>query len=310
MILCEDERRYPPAAMTNLANLLRGYLMGAADVVPGVSGGTVALVLGIYERLVHSIREGGVALGALLRGRFDVAAGHVRAIHWRFIIMLVTGIALAVLTLARLIGHFLEEEPQATAGLFLGLVAGSIVVATRLVGAWTRPRLAVLAATAVLTFIALGLRAGEVADPTALVFFAAGAVAVVAMILPGISGSFILLMLGMYEAVLAAVNDRDVPTVVVFVLGAVTGLALFSTLLDRMLRHHHDMVMAVLIGLMIGSMRVLWPWPEGTDTARLGAPHDPVVPVLLAIVGAVGVLAVGTATRRRGQPADLGSSRP
>jgi len=105
----------------------------------------------------------------------------------------------------------------------------------------------------------LGLRSGEISDPSSVFFFVAGAIAIIAMILPGISGSFILLMLGMYEAVLAAVNDRDLLVVGVFAVGAVIGLATFSTLLDRMLRDHHDTVMAGLIGLMAGSLRVLWP---------------------------------------------------
>lgn len=114
-----------------------------------------------------------------------------------------------------------------------------------------------------------------------------------AMILPGISGSFILLMLGMYEAVLAAVNDRQLVTLVVFAAGAVVGLAAFSTVLDRLLRHHHDLTMAVLIGVMIGSLRVLWPWPDGTDSAALGRPEDWAVPALLAVAGALVITAIG-----------------
>lgn len=273
-------------------NLLRGFLMGAADVVPGVSGGTVALVLGIYERLVTSIRRGAGVLGALAKGRFVVARGNFAAVEWRFVLFLVAGIALAVLSLARVIEYFLDEEPQATAALFLGLVAGSITIAWRLVGAWTPGRAAASAATAVAAFVLLGLRSQEVTDPALVLFFGAGAVAIVAMILPGISGSFILLMLGMYEAVLTAVNDRDGMTISAVLLGAMLGLASFSTLLHRLLRDHHDLVMAVLVGLMAGSLRVLWPWPDGTDTARLGAPEDVVVPLVMAAIGAVAVLAI------------------
>ena len=112
------------------------------------------------------------------------------------------------------------------------------------------------------------------------------------MILPGISGSFILLMFGMYEEVLAAVNDRDLAVIAVFGFGALISLALFSTLLDRMLRGHHDTMMAGLIGLMAGSLRVLWPWPDGTDTANLSSPTDPLAAVLLAIAGFLVVVVI------------------
>ena len=145
----------------------------------------------------------------------------------------------------------------------------------------------------------LGLRTEEVIDPAIPLFFGAGAIAVVAMILPGISGSFILLMLGMYEAVLAAVNDRDLVAISLVIVGAIIGLALFSTLLDRLLRDHHDPVMAALIGLMAGSLRVLWPWPDGTDTANLAAPSDPLAPLLFAGVGFGLVLILGRLANRR-----------
>ncbi len=284
--------------MPHLINVLRGFLMGSADVVPGVSGGTIALVLGIYERLIHAIRTGAGALGALVRGRFADALGRAKEVEWRFLVPLLAGIGLAIVSLAALIEHFLDEEPTNTAAVFLGLVAASIVVAWQLIKDWTGPRLATAATVAVAAFLILGLRSEELTDPTTALFFGAGAIAIVAMILPGISGSFILLMLGMYEAVLAAVNDRDLVVIAVFGFGAVVGLALFSTLLDRMLRDHHDTMMAGLIGLMAGSLRVLWPWPDGTDTANLGSPTDPVAPVLLAIAGFAVVMVIGQLGKR------------
>ena len=118
------------------------------------------------------------------------------------------------------------------------------------------------------------------------------------MILPGISGSFILLMLGMYEATIGAVDEREITVLLVFLVGATIGLALFSTLLDRLLRDHHDMVMAALIGLMAGSLRVLWPWPDGTETAVLGAPTDAGVPIVAGIAGFAFVVGIGMFARR------------
>ncbi len=278
--------------MSHLLNVLRGFLMGSADVVPGVSGGTIALVLGIYERLVRAIRTGAGVLASGLRGRLGEATERARAVEWRFLLPLLAGISLAVFSLAALIEHFLDEEPTNTAAVFFGLVAASIVVARPLVKKWTGSRVATAAAVAVLAFGLLGLRSDEISDPDTLLFLGAGAIAIVAMILPGISGSFILLILGIYEAVLGAVNNRDLVVVGVFLLGAIVGLALFSTILDRLLRDHHDTVLAALIGLMAGSLRVLWPWPDGTDTADLAAPTDPLTPVLLAVVGFVVVFTI------------------
>lgn len=277
--------------------------MGSADIVPGVSGGTVALVLGIYERLVHNIRLGAGVLGALGRGRMADAASRLREIEWPFLVSLLAGIAIAIVSLARILESLLEDEPQAMAGLFFGLIVGSIVIAADRVAHWSTRLAAVAGAGAVVAFFVLGLRSGEVSDPATAAYLGAGSLAIVAMILPGISGSFILLMIGMYEAVLAAVNDRDIAVIAVFGAGAVLGLAAFSTLLDTLLRRHHDTVMAVLIGVMAGSLRVLWPWPDGTDSARLAAPEDWGVPAALAVAGAAAVLAIGRYAVRQTGPA-------
>jgi putative membrane protein len=284
--------------MQHLLNVARGFLMGSADVVPGVSGGTVALVLGIYERLVQSIRTGANALWAVARGRPADFRVHFRNVEWPFVIALLGGIGLAVGTLASLIERLLEEQPQNTSALFFGLVAGSIVVAWRLVDRWSASLIVAGLAVAAGAFAVLGLRSEEISDPGAALFFGAGAVAIVAMILPGISGSFILLILGMYEAVLAAVNDRRIGILVIFLIGAMIGLAIFSTLLDRLLRDHRAITVAVLIGLMAGSLRVLWPWPDGTETATLAAPSDATLPVLLAVVGTIVVVTMSLWVRK------------
>ncbi len=281
------------AEVPYLTNVLRGFLMGSADIVPGVSGGTIALLLGIYERLVHNLRTGAGVLGAVLRGRFGEVKERWEEIEWGFLLTLLAGILIAIVTLARLLGNLLDDHPQAMAGLFFGLIVASIAIAWGRVREWSDALRVSTAIAAVAAFLLLGLRSGDAGDPPALAFLAVGAVAITAMILPGISGSFILLMLGMYEAVLAAVNDRELGTLLVFVAGAVLGLAAFSTMLDRLLRHHHDLTMAVLIGVMIGSLRVLWPWPDGTDSAALGRPQDWAVPVLLAVVGAAVIAAIG-----------------
>jgi putative membrane protein len=275
--------------------------MGAADVVPGVSGGTIALVMGIYERLVETIHLAATAAGHLLRADLPGARERLAKVQWGFILPLVAGIAISVLTLAHLIEMLLEEYPEEMAAVFFGLVAASAWLA---LGYLKRPdvrQIPIMAVSAIVTFFVLGLSSGPVDDPSLLVVFGSGALAICAMILPGISGSFILLMIGMYDYMLDALNSRDLLVAGVFLLGCLIGLALFSSFLDWMLHHFHDIVLAALIGLMIGSLRVLWPWPEGTESPALDAPPagEWVVPLLLALAAAAIVAGIGLWARRR-----------
>lgn len=276
-------------------SIIRGYLMGAADIVPGVSGGTIALVLGIYERLIASIRAGSSALGAFLRLDFSRGIEWLRAVEWRFIIPLGAGIGLAIITLSHLLEQLLRDHAVLMAALFLGLVAGSAVVVWGLLTVRDVARIMIIVGVGAVVFVVLGLRedtssesAAQITDPATWAYFASGMVAICAMILPGISGSFILVMLGMYGPVLSAVTDRDIASLFVFGVGAIVGLALFSQLLHRALRDHYNSVMAALIGLMLGSLRVLWPWPRGVDSTALHAP-DGQVPAAIAVA----VLAFG-----------------
>jgi putative membrane protein len=286
--------------------IVRGFFMGAADIVPGVSGGTVALVFGIYRRLIQSIRLGSSAIGRFLKGDLSGGIGRLREVEWSFLIPLLGGIVLAVLTLSHLLESLLEERPVEMSGLFLGLVAGSVVIAWKLLQQRDATRAMLMVASAVVTFLLMGLRGGttedsvtQVADPALWVFFGAGAIAICAMILPGVSGSFLLVTMGMYGGVLGTVNDRDLLPLGAFLVGCVVGLGLFSQLLHWALDRHYDTVMAVLIGLMLGSIRVLWPWPEGVESTALSVPEDPVaVPVLLAAVGLAVVLVVDTVSSR------------
>lgn len=287
---------FRPAA--RIADVARGFLMGSADVVPGVSGGTVALVLGIYPRLVASIRMGSHALGRAVRFDGRGFVDRLKKVEWPFLLSILTGIALAVILLASVIGTLRDDYPIETAGLFFGLVAASIAVAVPLVDRFGPRELSVMTVAAVGVFALLGVQSGPVTDPSLLVVFIAGAVAICAMILPGVSGAFILLAIGMYDDVIDAIRDRELSVIVVFGVGAIIGLAFFSSLLHWLLEHHHDVVMAGLVGLMAGSLRVLWPWPDGSDSSTLAAPSDPLVwPILLAVIGAVVVFAIARFAR-------------
>ena len=194
-----------------------GFLMGMADLVPGVSGGTIALVLGIYERLVRSIREGSSALGSLVRLDVEGAKRSLGRVEWSFLVPLLAGILLAVVLLANLIEHQLEERPTILAGLFMGLVVSSVVVAWSRIGSHTPGHWLLALVVGGLLFWILGFGEGVVgATPATVVFFGAGALAICAMILPGISGSLILLMIGMYAHVLGAVTDFELGVEAVF----------------------------------------------------------------------------------------------
>ncbi len=275
--------------------------MGSADIVPGVSGGTVALVLGIYDQLIRNISQGAHGLKQLLTGDVAGFVDTFKRIEWVWLLTLLAGIFAAILALSSVIETLLHDQPIRMSALFFGLILGSIWVALRMLDKVDGVSVALMLGIGATMFLLLGLRSDtEVADNAVeavtkswWVFFLAGAIAICAMILPGISGSFILVMLGMYTEVLGAVNDRDIAVLVAFMLGCVVGLALFSTLLNWLLEHYHRWVLAAMIGLMLGSTRVLWPWPNGTNTTTMTLPRDDVaVPLLLIVVGAALVVIV------------------
>ncbi len=275
--------------------------MGSADIVPGVSGGTVALVLGIYDRLIRNISQGAHALKQLLTRDIPGAVGTLKRIEWVWLLTLLAGILAAIVALSSVIETLLHDQPIRMSALFFGLILGSIWVALRMLDRIDGIAIALMLGIGGTMFLLLGLRSDtEVADDAAeivtrswWVFLLAGAIAICAMILPGISGSFILVMLGMYTEVLGAVNDRDFGVLIAFIIGCVIGLALFSTLLNWLLERYHRWVLSAMIGLMLGSTRVLWPWPNGTNTTTMTLPRDDVViPLLIIVVGAAVVVIV------------------
>ena len=293
------------------AQLVRGFLMGAADVVPGVSGGTIALIVGIYEKLIEQVRAGARALGSLAKGDVRTFWSRVVGLDYLFLVPLAVGILLAVGGLASVLETQLEENPEEMAGLFFGLVAGSVLIGWDLIKARTSTHLAIVIVVAIAIFFVLGFQSGPIADPSPGVFVGAGALAICAMILPGISGSFILLMIGMYAAVIGAVDDRALGDIALVGAGAIIGLALFSTFLGWLLDNHGDNVMAAMVGLMLGSLRVLWPWPNGVgvisenedeviDGTGLEWPAGDEIlgPVALAVVGFVLVMAIAQIGKR------------
>ncbi|MBW3565631.1 MAG: DUF368 domain-containing protein [Acidobacteria bacterium] len=254
--------------------------MGAADVVPGVSGGTMAFILGIYEELIGSIRAVGTTnfWRPLSRGRINEAAA---AINLKFLIAVLAGILIAIVSLARLLEHLLETQPVYLWSFFFGLVLASVFVVARRIEHWKVSTWVLVLSAAVAAWILVGLVPLQTPDAWWF-FFLSGALAICAMILPGISGAFILLLLGKYGEVLAAVNARDLVTIGWVALGAILGLVLFSRVLTWLFRHYHDLTVAALTGLMLGSLRKIWPWK--VDIAWIVDAHGARVPTVQANV--------------------------
>lgn len=265
--------------------------MGGADVIPGVSGGTVALVLGVYARLIASLRALASAPVALARGDGARAREEWRAVEWGFLVPLAAGILLAVGVGALVIPPLIERYPAHTAALFLGLVAASVPVPWRRIGRHRRAHLFPLAAAAVAAFVLVGFPPADAVDPPLAQVFVSAAVAICAMILPGVSGAFLLEVLGVYQPTLEAARALDVVYVATFGLGAVVGLGAFAKVLAWLLDRHHDLTMAVLVGLVAGALRALWPW-LGEDRSLQAPPTDPGHVLTVAAAVVVGLVAV------------------
>jgi len=286
-----------------LQTFITGAAMGAADVVPGFSGGTVALVGGIYPRLVANIRASARVVSLVLRLRLRAIPSALGSIDWGFLIVLLLGLFGSAVLLAATLERLLETEPVTMSAVFMGLVLGAAVVARHQLRGPLHARLVLLAlASAAATALLLGLRPAPLTEPSLLILGAAAAIAVCAMILPGVSGAFLLLVLGVYAPIVSAIADRDLPVIGAFIFGAVTGILSFSTLLNWLLKRAHDLVLAALIGLMFGSARVLWPWPSATGVGdpTLGAPSGQVlVPVVAGLVALALVIVVDALLRRQ-----------
>jgi len=236
---------------------LRGFLMGAADVVPGVSGGTMAFILGIYDELLDAIHAVDMNfIRRILSFKWSEAFQHF---PWKFLLALFLGIAAAILTLASALHWALENRPVLIWAFFFGLIVASIIVVRRRVSKWTAVNLLSALAAAAGAYILVGASPSETSH-TPLLLILSGAIAICAMILPGISGAFILVLLGKYRFVLEAVTNLDILTIVFVGVGAVFGLLAFVRLLRWLLNKNHDLVVAILTGFMLGSIRKVWPW--------------------------------------------------
>ncbi|MDP6770452.1 MAG: DUF368 domain-containing protein [Anaerolineales bacterium] len=272
---------------------LAGFCMGAADIVPGVSGGTMAFILGIYQELLNSIKSADShLLRLLLKLKFSEASNYF---PWRFLAAVGIGILIAILTLAKILETQLETNPTQVWSFFFGLVLASIFTVARSIKGW-RPSLILFAASSCLvSYSILGVTPTTTPE-TNWFLFLSGAIAINAMILPGISGAYILVLLGKYKYILSAVNSRDVFTLAIVLAGAAIGLTTFVRLLSWLLDKYRNITMTLLTGLMIGSLRRLWPWKSDTN------PMNPILPetindeilvsIAIAIAGMMAILMI------------------
>jgi putative membrane protein len=254
--------------------VLRGMGMGAADVVPGVSGGTIAFITGIYEELIYSIKSINLqAARFFFTGRWK---SFWKQINGNFLLSVFAGIFVSVLSVAKILEYLLENEPILIWSFFFGLILSSSYVVSRKIKEWKYSKVVALAGGIGIAFYITSVTPATTTDASWFVVIS-GSLASCAMILPGISGSFILLLLGKYEFALHAVNERLVLDLILLATGAVAGLILFSNLLSWLLKRYYEVTIAVLVGFMIGSLNKIWPWKETLQTIMVEGEIKPLV---------------------------------
>jgi len=286
--------------MNHLLIFFRGLAMGAADVVPGVSGGTIAFITNIYERLLNGIKSVNFQALKILRKEGLTAAW--KHIDGTFLLTLFVGIAISILSLSKVLKWCLYNYPQLLWAFFFGLIVASAIYILKQVEKWNAAAVVAIIAGTIVAYLITIISPTEASTDFGMVFFA-GAIAICAMILPGISGSFILLLMGMYKHVLDAISDRDITFLLIFMSGCVLGLLTFSHLLSWTFKHYRNTTLAVLSGFMIGSLNKVWPWQnvvsyrtnshgeevpwQMTNTLPSGYEGDPYILwcILLALVG-------------------------
>ncbi|WP_061962353.1 DUF368 domain-containing protein [Demequina flava] len=290
---------------STVLNLVRGGLIGSAETVPGVSGGTVALMTGVYETLLtsagHFITGARITVADGSRGRGVARAKPEWAqVRWGVLIPLGIGMVIALLAVASVMEGLMEDHPVTMRALFFGLVVASLAVPFRLaaqaplrtrpVGRWGGKDWIIAAGAAIAAAVIVSLPGGNL-EPSPLVLIPAGAIAVSALVLPGLSGSFLLLTMGLYEPTIAALNDRDYAYLAYFAVGLVIGLVSIVKLLQWLLEHHRRTTLVVLTGVMAGSLVALWPWQD--ENRQLEAPSgDLLGPILAFLAGFLVVVAL------------------
>lgn len=261
--------------MSKIFLYLKGMAMGAADVVPGVSGGTIAFITGIYQELIDSIKNvNGEALRKLFKEGLPSAWSHING---NFLLILFAGIITSIITLAKGISYLLETYPVLVWAFFFGLIVASAVLISKSIEKWNFATvLGLLVGVGIAYYVTIASPA-QTSEAYWFIFLS-GALAICAMILPGISGSFILLLLGKYKFILGAVSELNIGVILTFIAGCFIGLLTFARLLSYMFKHAHQLTIALLTGFMIGSLNKVWPWKKTIETTI--DRHGEVIPLV------------------------------
>lgn len=246
---------------THLATFFQGVAIGAANAIPGVSGGTLALVFGIYESLIDSLKAFGRKPFWQAVVKFDIPAAY-KQVNGNFLVVLILGAIIALLSLAQVLGWSFANYPVFILSFFFGLILASVLPVSRFIEKWNAVIIGSFVFGAVFGFVLVGLTPTNLPN-TPLILFFSGALAAATMIIPGVSGSFVLVLLGNYEYVLSIVNTRDWFAIFIFGLGAILGILSLAQLLSWLFKTYRNLTLAVLAGFMLGSLRKIWPWKLG-----------------------------------------------
>jgi putative membrane protein len=246
-----------------LALVLKGIAMGAADVIPGVSGGTIAFITGIYEELINSIKSINLKAIKLL---FSLKIAEFwKTINGTFLLSVLLGIGISVFSLAKGLKFLLDHYPILVWAFFFGLIVASAIYVARTIKEWSSATIISGISGIIIAYFITIISPAE-ANTTYWFIFISGAIAICAMILPGISGSFILVLLGMYKFILEAVGNLQIAVILTFLAGAAIGIIAFSNVLSWLLKKYHNQTIALLSGFMVGSLNKVWPWKQVTET--------------------------------------------
>lgn len=276
-LACASEKSASASSdMKLFSNAVRGFLIGVAEVIPGVSGGTIALVVGIYERILEQVANFTKSIFGIRQGIASLK--RLSKLDWPLILPMLGGMVVAILVGASVLEPLLETQREIMFALFAGLILASIYVPFQMLGRWSGQHYLLGLVGATIAFSLTSLPRAASQDPQLPAVFLVAMIAVCALVLPGVSGSFFLLAVGMYQPTIAAVNDRDFGYLGVFALGAIAGLMSFAIVMQFLLARYRAATLAVMTGLMLGSLRALWPWQD--ENSQLLNPTEPLFPLI------------------------------
>lgn len=259
----------------------KGIFMGIADAIPGVSGGTIALLLGIYEELISTISSLNVNL--LIDLKQNGFKSFWKKLNGNFLVILITGIGISLIFFIKISSKLLNDYPMFIWSFFLGLIIATVYVIFKLIKTWDYINIISAFATIILSSILSSISLNSSDEISLIYILVCGIIASSAMILPGISGSLILVIMGVYKVLIDSVNNLEISIIFTFIIGAITGLISFSKILSWLFNNYKDLTYSIMLGLVIGSIGKVWPWKQN-EIVQL-ANLDIIISLILVIIG-------------------------